>query len=225
MKTTFMLAALCALAQVGYAQTAIKAGTVQLGGGINYSQQSGEGTYNYYSAGNPYSTIQYTKTKNLSLNPSVGYLLADNLALGLGLAYSSYKMSFDYASNPYNTLMASEQVQNQISVGPFLQYYHMLTEQFGLAGTLGAGFSHNSLRYSDDTRYYGNGLYAGLTPSVVFFPIPKFAVSTSVGGLTYAYSTSKSDNNLNASEGKGSSFGANFGFNYFTLVGTYYFGR
>lgn len=229
MKKLFTLAALCTLAATSYAQTAIKAGTVQLGGSVNYSQQTSDSPYNYYTgSGQPTYTTQHYTNKGFSVNPSVGYFVADNLAIGLNLGYGRTKVVYSY-DNTYNGYGYdnNEQRSTQLGLGAFVQYYHMFTDQFGVAGTLSGGYNHTTQRYSSGstTSATSNGYSGALTPSLVFFPVPKFALGASVGSLSYSHSTSKSDGGFTEGPSSGSFFGANFGLSYLAFSGTYYFGR
>ena len=104
----------------------------------------------------------------------------------------------------------------------------MLTDQFGLVGTLGGGYQYN--RTTNVFGPAGNmstnetkqkGYYAGLTPGIVYFPIPKLGISATVGSLAYSWLKETP----NASEPVTADFGASFGLNQLQFGGTYYFGR
>lgn len=228
MRKLFSTGALCALATVAYAQTTIKAGTVQLGGNIGYTQQNSDVPQSFYTGSGYINTTQHTRSRNFGISPAAGYFVADNIAIGLSLAHSVSSLTYSYDSS---YAVGNEQRTSQIGIGAFVQYYQMLTDQFGLAGTLNAGYNHITQRFSsggstNDRK--GNGFSAAITPSIVFFPIPKFAIGASVGGINYAYSTSKSTESsvgFNDGTSTGSLFGANFGLSYLAFSGTYYIGR
>jgi hypothetical protein len=161
----------------------------------------------------------------------VGYFVADNLAVGIGLGYNSDKTIYSYDTS---YITGSEQRISQFSAGAFVQYYQMLTEQFGLTGTLNTNYNHSKQQFftsNNPNNRTGNGFSAAVTPSVVFFPVPKFALGASVGGLRYDYSTSKPTESSSGSVGfndrasTGSFFGASFGLNYLAFSGTYFIGR
>jgi hypothetical protein len=211
----------------GYAQSAIKAGTVQLGGGINYSHNSEQVQS---TSGNTTYTDEYSNN-TLVLAPYVGFFVADNLSIGLNLSYAASNQHYTYTPSPPN-FNPDSPTTSQLRVGPYVQYYHMLTDQFGLTGTLGAGYEHDyrpgtTNGNSNTLALKSDGFYAGLTPGIVFFPVPKFSVGASVGGLNYSRLSVKPDgaNLSNSYKDIASSFGANFGFSQLTFSGAFYFGR
>ncbi len=62
----------------------------------------------------------------------------------------------------------------------------------------------------------GSGFYANLTPAIVFFPVPQFAMSASIGSLDYNHMNYEFPQRPNASapsdyENTSNGFGANFG--------------
>jgi hypothetical protein len=133
--------------------------------------------------------------------------VADNLAVGINASYQSTRQ--------YDARF--------FQVGAFVQYYQMVSEQFGFTGTLGAGYQHAKYSFSSSDKQ--NGFYAGLTPGLVFFPIPKLAIGASIGGLNYSQLSYKNDSFNGSDTYKSSTFGANFGLAQLLFSGTYYFGR
>ena len=214
MKKIFFLSLFCASAGVSDAQTPIKAGTVQLGGSISYYQQHSEVTN---------APSQNGDSQGFAISPSVGYFVANNLVVGINFGYSSAKTTNNNSSVPYSI----EQRNHSIAIGPFVEYYQMLTEQFGLTGTLGINYVHSTFNGSgnnNNTESVGKGFYTGLTPGLVFFPISKLGIGASFGGLGYNHSNSKQDGDA-STEVTSSSFSAIFGLNQLAFSGTYYFGR
>ena len=206
MKKILAIAFLSGLAGVAQAQTVIKAGTFQLGGNVGYSRTSQDRLVPLTGG---ILGKQTDTNSQFSIAPSVGFFVADNLAVGINANYQS--------TNQYDA--------RYYQVGAFVQYYQMVSEQFGFTGTLGAGYQHAN--YSAGFSDKQNGFYAGLTPGLVFFPIPKLSVGASIGGLTYSQLSYKANNFIgNGSDTYSSStFGANFGLSQLLFSGTYYFGR
>ncbi len=224
MRKRLLIAVLCVAAQVSQAQTPIKAGTVQLGGSVGYFHQNNDQPYYYGNgSGGLNTTTQHVSGSNFSINPSVGYFVADNLAVGMNLGYTMGKNLVSYDDG---ILPGIDQRNKQLVLGAFLQYYQMFTDQFGLVGTLSAGYSHGSSQYNFASSNPGNGTSNGfigaITPSLVFFPVPKFSLGASIGNLSYNHITGKLDRSLINTT---SSFGANFGLNSLAFSGTYYFGH
>lgn len=217
MQKLFSLVFLSTLASAAHAQTTIKAGTIQLGGNVGYFHNKSEfptSSGGYY----PYP-IKTTKIDNqFSVAPSVGFFVADNLAVGISGGYQIYHSEY---TDPQNYV--AEVKNKQFQIGAFAQYYKMVTEQFGFTGTLAGGYQYSNLGNSSTPI---KGAYANLTPGIVFFPIPKLALGASIGGLNYLYSSYKSPDFFSGSETyQTSSFAANFGLSQLLFSGTYYFGR
>ncbi|GAA3959073.1 hypothetical protein [Hymenobacter antarcticus] len=233
MKKLILLALVVASTQSIQAQS-IAAGTISLGGGIGYSRSSNKvsGTSNNTAYSNEGITSQF------SFTPTVGYFVADNLEVGLNLGYTSYHQFYTTTKSSPVVVVAELDPTTTLRVGPFVRYYKMLTEQFGLIGTLGLGYQNQrSQNYNNnngpnsgiyDTK--ASGFYAGLTPGIVFFPIPKLGLSASMGSLGYGRLKYEHPSGGNTQlfkdyESNISDFGANFGLNQLVFGGTYYFGR
>ncbi|PJJ48407.1 hypothetical protein [Hymenobacter chitinivorans] len=229
MKKIFLLGLLALSAEAIQAQS-IGAGTVSLGGSVGYSRDKSttSGTYNNQT----YSTE--TTSSQFHFTPSVGYFFADNLAIGLSLGYSSYREPYSTYTPAPGVVRAELDPTTVVRVGPYVQYYKMFTEQFGVVGTLAGGFQKaKTYDYVNNgtliSEQKGSGLYAGLTPSIVFFPIPKLGLSASIGGLGYEsmdfdYPTN-AGNAPSGYENKTNTLGANFGLDQLQFGGTFYFGR
>ena len=246
MKKRILLTLLAASTQSVHAQS-IAAGTISLGGSIGYNQYSGSSSNQFANSNLPgYSTATETDGKQLYLYPAASYFVADNLAIGLVLGYSNGRRTDKAASTP-NTQGSRFDRTTTISLraGAFAQYYKMLTVQFGITGRLGAGYQRikddrdgNSFQngipnYSFTSATTNSGYYVDLTPGLVFFPVPKFGISASIGALSFnnykltnaTYNDTNGNTSSIGAENKGSSFTANFGLDSFLLGGTYYFGR
>lgn len=202
-----LLALLAGTTSLAQAQTTIPAGITLLGGGISYSRHTE-------------SQGQDVVTSQFRIAPNAGYFVADNLAVGLNLSYSTGRTTI--SNYPQNDLDAA----TALRVGPYVQYYKMLSEQFGFVGTLGAGYQHSStptyIGSSSIVDVTRSGYYASLTPGVIFFPVPKFGISASVGYLGYDRVAVKP---TSANGQTISDFDAAFGLDQLTFGGTFYFGR
>jgi hypothetical protein len=119
-----------------------------------------------------------------------------------------------------------------------VQYYKMLSEQFGLTATLGAGYESNVMTrqyyqsigggypvpYSSKLK--ATGFYGALTPGIIFFPVPKFGLTATIGSLSYNRLKVKNDQaGNNAPDETASSFDVGFGFSQLQFGANYYFGR
>jgi hypothetical protein len=219
MKNPLLLIALLGgTATAAHAQTAIPAGTVSLGGNVGYSRHS-----NSLQLSNNQSSEAITS--QFQIAPSVGYFVADNLAIGLSLGYTATK---DKYTGPFTNPLSDLSPSTTLRAGAYVQYYKMLTDQFGLVGTLGGGYQYNRTN-----TFYGQGgnigfvetkqkgYYAVLTPGIIYFPIPKLGISATVGSLAY----SRLKETPSGGETVVTDFGATFGLNQLQFGGTYYFGR
>ena len=218
-KHLFLLALLGGSATAAHAQSAIAAGTIALGGGIGYNRESGK--FEDTSSG---GSSTESSTSQFSFTPQFAYFVADNTALGveIGLVAESY-------SGSSGGKTVTSDARTSLRVGPFGQYYQMISDQFGLVGKLGLGYQRTfepdgySSSSSDETT--GSGFYAALTPSVVFFPIPKFSINASIGNLGYDRLSFTSPGQPDDFSITRNNIGANFGLDQLQFGGTFYIGR
>ncbi|RYE91146.1 MAG: hypothetical protein EOO37_01090 [Cytophagaceae bacterium] len=116
-----------------------------------------------------YQSVKYRGSESQDLftfSPTVGYFVADNLAIGLNGNLQTY------GSGAYGT--------NNFSVGPFVRYYRFVggSDKFALYGQGGVGYRH----YSGSYRMG----YVDITPGLAFFPVPRFGLEASLRGLSYS---------------------------------------
>ena len=229
-KKLFLLILLTAGAEAVHAQS-IAAGTVSLGGSIGYSRSSNNTSY---SSNNTVFSRENIDSQ-FSFSPAAGYFVKDNLAIGVSLGYTANsRRSTSMPAQP-NTRPELDPLTT-VRVGSFVQYYKMISEQFGVLGTLGLGYQQVK-EQEYDTRsgttvvdLKDSGYYANLTPGIIFFPISKFGISASIGSLgydRYGFDYPRTPNSSAPSnyESTSSNFGARFGFDQLLFGGTYYFGR
>ena len=186
-----LLSILCAAAaNLAHAQS-IPAGTISLGGNIGYSRSTSNNSSTY----NGTTYTSESTASQFSFSPSVGFFVADNLALGINLGYTANRRVYTTTSGntPSSPITRPElDPTTTLRLGAYAQYYKMLTEQFGVLGTLGGGFqSLHDYAYSNNSssaaiqELKGSGYYAELTPGIVFFPIPKLGLTASIGSLAF----------------------------------------
>ena len=233
-KKTLLSTALVAAAQLAQAQS-IPAGTVSLGGNVGYSRSTNSSS----NSSNSNNSITYTAESTVSqfsFSPSVGYFVADDLAIGLTLGYQANRKPYTTYTPAQGTVRAQLDPTTTFRLGVYGQYYKMLSEQFGFLGTLGGGYQTlRDYAYTSNSNnaliseLKASGYYAELTPGIVFFPIPKLGLTASIGSLafnrlSYDYPTN-AGTAPNGYESKTSTFGASFGLSQLQFGGTYYFGR
>ena len=228
MKKLILLASLAAGSQSVQAQS-IAAGTISLGGSIGYFQNTEKSEFkapngDIYTDERAYSQFQFS--------PSAGYFVVDNLAVGLNMGYTATRDK-NTRTGPRTTNPAALDARTTLRVGPYVQYYKMVTEQFGVLGTLGAGYQSSFSPFFVNSGGNSNavveakakGYYASLTPGVIFFPIPKFGISASIGGVGYDRVGVKRSDDIDGESQTESNFGTRFGFDQLQFGGTFYIGR
>lgn len=217
------------------AEAQLVKGTKLLGGSVGYSRSTSTQTQN-----NPSIPVTEREQVNRSFNvsPRVGAFVADNLAAGISVGYSSQKVTapyYDYSSTGYSTVYQQTARNNSFNVAPFLRYYYMPTATFGVFGQLNATYSTGkskteitaSNQMGNENEGKNNGFGLGISPALVFFPMDNLGLELAFGGIGYSRTTSKSEATRNQPELKStySDFGANFGFNQLSLGASYYLGR
>ncbi|WP_019946366.1 outer membrane beta-barrel protein [Hymenobacter aerophilus] len=217
------------------AQAQISAGTKLLTGSINYNQGKSEdnstGTYNQASE---------RKAKSFFFNPSVGYFVADNLALGVEGGLSLGRSTTDRSYNvPVGGGFAgqfsreeSEERTRTLSGGLFGRYYKFLGEKVALYGQLGGGYQNTySSRQilSQNVPFCSSGrqegVYANLLPGVVFFPTNKLGLELQLQGISYSRLTEKNSGNSSVFNYTSSNFNFGFGLSSLRLGISLYLGR
>ena len=135
MKKLLLLVLLTVGAEIVHAQR-IAAGTVALGGSIGYSRTSSKQS----SSQNGVNASQETASSQFSFSPAAGYFVKDNLAIGLSLGYVANRKAYTTYTPAPPSVRAELDPTTILRMGPFVQYYKMISEQFGVLGTLSAGF-------------------------------------------------------------------------------------
>ena len=225
-KSLLLLALLSGAAATAQAQTAIPAGTVSLGGGIGFFSRTNKSEF---KVGNNTFTDEF-RNSQFQFAPAAGYFFADNLALGLNLSYTAMSEKIT-RTGPGRTSPNALDARTTLRVGPYVQYYKMLSDQFGVLGTLGLGYQSGfAPSYSGGSggtvlETKTSGGYVSLTPGVIFFPVPKFGISASIGGLGYDRLNIKRSDDSDGQSRSSSNLGASFGLSELQFGGTFYFGR
>ncbi|MBC6991693.1 outer membrane beta-barrel protein [Hymenobacter sp. BT491] len=222
MKKLILSALVLSFSALG-AQAQIAAGTTLLGGNAGYSSQTQKSEF----ANSP-SSDPDNKYHQYELAPTVGYFIADNLAVGVsfGLAGTQQKQK-NYNGNLSYT---NETKMRYLSVGPLLRYYKFVSEKAAFYGQLGAGYINNYSVQKSSTNYAGDniarsqGYYSQLLPGFVFFPTDKFGLELTMRGFSYNHLEQKLDDK---SDDKYVNNGLDFGFGLrdLRLGAFFYLGR
>ncbi|GGF02352.1 hypothetical protein [Hymenobacter cavernae] len=226
-------------ATAGMAQAQTEAGKVLLSGQVNYqSNDSKESPLN-----NPAGVYPNMNTKNkynqLNFTPQAGFFVANHLAIGLSATIASTKQNNSYvdytgAITPSPYAYTNKNTNTSFSVGPFVRYYKMLGEKFGLYGQLNTGYQRGTQKYSSDyPNYYpstttSNGGYISINPGFVYFPTNKLGLELTLGSLGYQRGKSEERStrpdyiSINRSY---SSFTTNLSIQYLTVGASFYLGK
>lgn len=152
-----------------------------------------------------------TKHRSFLLYPEIGFFLNQYYAVGGGLNFASSGSRFEFQGGYQETKGRS------FGVYMFVKRYFPISEKFFFAmdGSLAydrGKTTSSSNGFEGTDKSYSVGLQA--SPSLIFFPSPKWAIEGSIGGLSLSHSRGISN------ESKSTSFGINcgsisFGFAYF----------
>lgn len=211
-------------------QGQITAGTTLLSGSIGYSQEKREQKVSAFST----SSLEI-KNEVANFAPSVGYFVADNLAIGVSLGATLRKYDdYYYVNGPYGPdYIVSEGKTRNLSGGVFGRYYKFVGEKVALYGQLGGGYQNVYISGSTDNGFprgadnRQQGFYASLLPGIVFFPTDKLGLELTLRGATYNRLTDKRDNPSSSVEVKNttSNLDLGFGLNDLNLGISLYLGR
>lgn len=146
-----------------YAQT--EKGTTFIGGNVAYSSQKTTGSY-------------YDNSMQLlSIQPSIGWFLSSNLALGVSPMLSYTKQNDNQVNiisyNSTNTLLGG---------GVFLRYYFMFNQSVGLYPEFAADYLAGV-----NSNNHSNSFETMIRPNLVFFPIKKLGLNLGFSGIAYTH--------------------------------------
>lgn len=185
------------------------------------------GTLAYYQRTEDYSDERFNPAKQryLTVSPSVGKVIKENLVLGVEVSFMSSYLRY----NPPLTI--NENKSKSYGGAIFLRRYVPLLKNFYFFGQAAAGFSKQKGAQTYDSKPYnetnGWGSALSLTPGLTYGITKKFFVEAALNNLALlAYSHSKTEstdattqivsssksNDFNVSTSLGSSGGFNIGF-------------
>jgi hypothetical protein len=191
-KLLLSLLAVSALAFTTQAQT--EKGNFMVGGNVEFN--SGK------TDGNPKSNI------NFSVVPSVGYFIANDVAVGTGIGY---QFSKDYNYLTVNPATGFSTKRTAFVVSPFVRGYKSINDQFKFFGQLSVPMSFGNTKRGDVNGdnfakiSKDNSVGVALSPGFAFFPSKKFGIEFSVNGISY--------NDFNAKDASGTTQGGSKNFN------------
>ena len=189
-KLVLTILAVSALAFTTQAQT--EAGKWLVGGSVGFNSSKADG-----------ASKSDTKFEIL---PSAGYFVAENIAIGTAIGYSSEKT--------YGPVVSLQ--SNAFQVSPFVRGYKGVNDQFKFFGQLSVPLAFGNVKAGnangDNMTKVGNlnGVGVALSPGVAFFPSKKIGIELSVDGIKYNDLKGEDANGNKVSGNKDFSIGADF---------------
>lgn len=198
MKKILLSSLFVLLGTLSFAQTT--KGTTSFSGSVGLSIDNSKNKKSNWSS----------KNRSYTLEPSVGYFIADNLELGVtaGYKYSSWKAHSNY-SNHYggHSSSISDNKEERYSAGAYLKKYFMVIDKFAFTGLTNISYSIGSTENTSNSRYVdeagnesGSGSYSNyetdwvgilISPGIAFFPTEKISLSASFGSVGYTHTINK----------------------------------
>ena len=119
------------------------------------------------------------KTSTMSIQPELGYFIADDLSIGLSLAFGAEQIRVDGT--------ASDK-QSWMFVAPTLRYYLPIASKFHFLGKLQVpiGSYKTTLDAGVDVDEKTTGFGVQAIPAFAFFPSNKIAIELSFGSLYFS---------------------------------------
>jgi len=165
------------------------------------------------------STGENTTGLNLGFSPGVGYMLNENLAVGLQLGLNGSSSETEALG------ITNKTSNNSFGATPFVRYYKWIGDNFGLYGQFDVAFASGTQKVEvtdqptveSKTSAFG----VGIRPGFQYWFDGAWSVNASVGFL--GYESTSIDGTADGDDDKidASGFGAtldfstvNFGFNY-----------
>lgn len=193
----YIVVAVLAFFAINSAQAQVAQGRVMVGGNVGFGQNSGNNN----------------SSTNFSFNPSLGYFITDNIALGAGLIMTSTSNT----TTVINT--TTRNTTNTIGLAPFARYYGEIVEKFYWFGNAGISYSSFSNKTTvtlnntstTTTNPNTNQFRFNLGGGLAFFPSEKFQLELAYNVLSFqSFDNGSSSFNFGLN-----TFGPSLGFRYF----------
>lgn len=164
------------------ANAQIAKGEKMLGGSISFTSSKTD----YTNSFNPGS-----KNNSFSVDPRLGFGLANNWIVGVGIGYSYSKSKT--TGNGYN----SESSTSQVSPALFVRKFHPFGDKFGIFGQAEAEYSIGTAKSRQgnipEAKSDINGYSVAVRPGAYFKASRRFVIEASIGSVGYSSSTTKPD--------------------------------
>lgn len=172
-----------------------------LGGSLNFNYSDSEDL-----ASENQNLIYESKSNSLGINPDFGYLITDNLVMGL-------KSGFSFGSSEFSGTTGAflERDFELLSISPYIRKYFPLGSKFAFTLEGGATFYKrwdNSADSSnnDISKRNTTSLFIGVTPGMSYSLSKKVYLYSNLGSLGYNYTQWET---IDGSKSKNNSFSLN----------------
>ncbi len=159
----------------GYSQEkkekfAIPQGTWLTGGSLSFS------TYNNKKNNNDGTT------NNIGFYPKLGYMINNNLELGVSLGYS-------YSNSEQDSYSYNDK-RNDYSISPYIKRYFPIGKKLAFHSRFGAAYNKTETKRehkenTDNSKYHHNSFSINLRPGFTYSLTEKFVMYTNIGSLSY----------------------------------------
>ncbi|WP_354302778.1 outer membrane beta-barrel protein [Pedobacter sp. UYP1] len=204
MKKLVTLAMLSAFALAANAQT--EKGKTIVGGSIGYFNEKSN------------DNAMDSKHSSLTLLPSIGYFVKDNLALGLGIGYSRLTSQ---SSEKTQYLLSQKNTTDYFMVSPFVRHYINISDQFKFFSQLSVPMKWGNLESATGTTSPAvsvapasnsktTSIGVNIEPGFAYFPTKRIGIQLSLEGLSYAWNKTENKNSNEVSKNNAFNLGTNF---------------
>ncbi len=172
----FLTLALLFVSTFAFAQ--IEKGTFLVSGNFSISKN------NLASASIGNSPADVTQ---LQFTPYFGFMVSPRIAVGVLSTYSRYEQKYESGNvfNPQKTVL------NTYSAGPFMRYYHPITERFFFFGQADVTFNKSEATYTlndpslDPIKATLSGTSVAIRPGISYFISKRWAIEVLLGSVAY----------------------------------------
>ncbi|AMP99953.1 hypothetical protein AY601_3080 [Pedobacter cryoconitis] len=204
MKKLVTLAMLSAFALAVNAQT--EKGKTIAGGSIGYSNSKSS------------NNAMESKQNSLTLLPSIGYFVKDNLALGLGIGYSRLT---EEGSEKTQYLLNQKNTTDYFMVSPFIRRYINISDQFKFFGQFSVpmkwgnlesvtGTASPAVSVAPPSNSKTTAIGVSIEPGFAYFPTKRIGIQLSLDGLSYAWNKTENKNSHEVSKNNAFNLGTDF---------------
>lgn len=183
-----------------------------------------------------------TKISTMTFGPQFGYMINENIAIGLNVGLSNTKTTEGFESvgdidgdGFEDGLAYDEKTESQVLVGPFVRYYKMIGDNFGLYGELNIGIGSGTTSW-DGVSFGGNEvevddvkfstLNVGVGPGFQYWFNDNWSVNAQMGLLGYTSRNDKDgtiDENGDTADLKSTQFDLNLNFSRVNFAFNFHF--